>query len=119
MKLVALVLLFVGLLPALIQAHDYPIYPVEVSIKTESKRIRAEIKTNVIYWKEGILGKACTMPRNWPENMVETAKNYVDSHFQLFLDGKLMNGNMSDYRYVEIPFAGENGSNLFLILVIP
>jgi hypothetical protein len=106
-------------LPVLAVAHDYPIYPVKVTLKVETRRIRAEIKTNVVYLRERILGKSCSSPGNWPEDTVEKAKEYIDSCFQVFLDGQLLKGDMTDYRCIEMPLVGHKGSNLLFKMEYP
>jgi len=108
-----------GFLSSLTQAHDYPIHPVKINMKVEPKIIHTAIKTNVVYWREKVLGSKCAQPGNWPEDIKQKAKDYIDYHFSIFLDDEILKGSLIDSRYVEAPFAGADNAELVFTIDYP
>ncbi|OGS18287.1 MAG: hypothetical protein A3J83_07045 [Elusimicrobia bacterium RIFOXYA2_FULL_40_6] len=120
LKYIIIFMLFViGLFSNLAYAHDYPIYPVKIDIKVESQKICACIRTNAVYWREKVLGGKCIQSSNWPEDVKQKAKNYLDYHFSVFLDNELLKGSLIDSRYIEAPFIGADKAELFFKIEYP
>jgi len=107
--------------PESILACDYPIYPVRADLKVnrDAGEIRVSLRSNVVYWREQVLGNACTRPGKWPEKVIDDARKYLGLCFGVSIDGKRLEGTLESYRYTEIPFAGYRGSNLHFVLTYP
>jgi len=85
---------------ATLQAHDIPIYPVDVDLRVYPGVVRVRIDTNKCYWFAEVLHLEVPPPE-WTDAQKGKIKEYVDDHFQLSVDGKRLDSHLEYIRYVQ------------------
>jgi hypothetical protein len=81
-------------------AYDIVIEPVNVDLRVYPGSIRAIFDTNKCVWSGEILREELPVPE-WTPERKQKIKQYVDDHFQLWVDGKRLDGQVGKVRYVQ------------------
>jgi hypothetical protein len=95
---------FLLLAPRPAAAHEYPIAPVDVTIKVEPDRVAVDIESDSIYWIEEVVGLHPMPPRNWPADARAKTEKYVNEHLRLKADEATLKGTLVDAEYVQRPW---------------
>jgi len=82
----------------LAQNPHHPFLPVDIELKMDQETLRAKIKVNVIYWEKHILGEI-KKSGNWPPEAKKLVKEYVDNHFKIAVENKVLKSEILDCRY--------------------
>jgi hydrogenase/urease accessory protein HupE len=101
-----------------LQAHNYPIYPVQAELLVGPDHIRVKIDANASYWFGGIL-EANFPEGEWPEPLRAKAKTYIDSHFILRADGQPLESKLVAARHIQEPWQNGMESNVAYELTYP
>lgn len=88
---------------AILHAHTYPLFPVEIKLRVYPTIIRASLNSNQCYWSGEVLQVEMPPPA-WTEPLRSRITKYMDDHFQLSVDGKLLNSHLQEIRYVQEPW---------------
>lgn len=94
------------------QAHEPIIRPVLIELKADPSKIRISVKTHVGYWLDWVFEVNKIPARRWPDDLKKKARDYLNSHFFLFIDGKPLLPDWIDERYIENPWNAKSGGTI-------
>jgi len=119
MKPAWLLLLPCLFLPSPGRAHELTVRPLRIELRCDSRKVRVTIKAHMLYWTEDILGVRRLPTTRWPTTLRGKAKDYIDSHFSLAVNGERLSGNLADCSYVEEFWKVSSGGTIVFRLAYP
>jgi hypothetical protein len=106
-------------LPSLGRAHELTVRPLRIELKCDSRKVRVTVSAHMLYWMEDILGVRLLPASRWPEDMRRKAKDYIDSHFSLAVNGERLQIDLADCRYIEDFWNVRSGGTIVFQLTYP
>lgn len=92
-----------GLVPARLAAHDYPIVPVHLELRIEPNFILGTIKSNSIYWSEELIASTVPLASQWTQQALHSAEIVVNSFLTINIDGQQVPGQLVRAQLIEEP----------------
>jgi len=100
-------------------ACQFPVYPVEVTMRVSPAGIEAVIENNAYFWRRKILDESITNSYLWRAELVEKAEAYIHSHCAFLYNGQELPAVLRSCRYVEDPWVPRNEAMLVFRLWFP
>ena len=102
-----------------VSASEYPIRPVEATLRLEPDRVVAELAADSIYWIEEV-ARASPMPASdWPADVRARVEAYALAHFRLSAGGRPLQGRLVEGRYRRLLWEVHEEGKFFLRLEFP